>query len=111
MLFRIVLCVYSILLSCLSCRFIVQICFNVLSDGIFFFFKQKTAYEMLRSLVGSEMCIRDSASQSLSSSESAAGLKPALGSCSAFFSSALSTAAFSFFSADLLAAASEAACT
>ena len=23
------------------------------------FFKQKTAYEMLRSLVGSEMCIRD----------------------------------------------------
>ena len=27
--------------------------------GIFFFFKQKTAYEMLRSLVGSEMCIRD----------------------------------------------------
>mgnify|MGYP007068863889 CR=1 FL=1 len=27
----------------------------------FFFFKQKTAYEVLRSLVGSEMCIRDSA--------------------------------------------------
>ena len=27
---------------------------------IFFFFKQKTAYEMLRSLVGSEMYIRDS---------------------------------------------------
>ena len=26
----------------------------------FFVFKQKTAYEMLRSLVGSEMCIRDS---------------------------------------------------
>ena len=26
---------------------------------IFCFFKQKTAYEMLRSLVGSEMCIRD----------------------------------------------------
>ena len=25
------------------------------------FFKQKTAYEMLRSLVGSEMCIRDRA--------------------------------------------------
>ena len=24
-----------------------------------FFFKQKTAYDMLRSLVGSEMCIRD----------------------------------------------------
>eukprot|EP00658_Telonema_sp_P-2_P035292 TRINITY_DN25690_c0_g1_i1.p1 TRINITY_DN25690_c0_g1~~TRINITY_DN25690_c0_g1_i1.p1 ORF type:complete len:111 (-),score=26.54 TRINITY_DN25690_c0_g1_i1:115-447(-) len=31
----------------------------------FFFFKQKTAYEMLRSLVGSEMCIRDSSSTSL----------------------------------------------
>ncbi len=27
---------------------------------LIFFFKQKTAYEMLRSLVGSEMCIRDS---------------------------------------------------
>ena len=27
--------------------------------GVIFFFKQKTAYEMLRSLVGSEMCIRD----------------------------------------------------
>ena len=31
-----------------------------LSVSLFFFFKQKTAYEMLRSLVGSEMCIRDS---------------------------------------------------
>eukprot|EP00658_Telonema_sp_P-2_P065514 TRINITY_DN54736_c0_g1_i1.p1 TRINITY_DN54736_c0_g1~~TRINITY_DN54736_c0_g1_i1.p1 ORF type:complete len:153 (-),score=45.22 TRINITY_DN54736_c0_g1_i1:20-478(-) len=31
----------------------------------FFFFKQKTAYEMLRSLVGSEMCIRDSSSSVL----------------------------------------------
>src|SRR5674536_102687 len=29
------------------------------SGCCFFFFKQKTAYEMLRSLVGSEMCIRD----------------------------------------------------
>ena len=27
--------------------------------SLFFFVKQKTAYEMLRSLVGSEMCIRD----------------------------------------------------
>src|SRR5665254_17444 len=27
----------------------------------FFFFEQKTAYEMLRRLVGSEMCIRDRA--------------------------------------------------
>ena len=26
---------------------------------VFIVFKQKTAYEMLRSLVGSEMCIRD----------------------------------------------------
>ena len=26
---------------------------------MFFFFKQKTAYELLRSLVGSDMCIRD----------------------------------------------------
>eukprot|EP00658_Telonema_sp_P-2_P006904 TRINITY_DN12594_c0_g1_i4.p3 TRINITY_DN12594_c0_g1~~TRINITY_DN12594_c0_g1_i4.p3 ORF type:complete len:105 (+),score=34.40 TRINITY_DN12594_c0_g1_i4:67-381(+) len=30
-----------------------------LKGYFFFFFKQKTAYEMLRSLVGSEMCIRD----------------------------------------------------
>jgi len=28
-------------------------------DKWFFFFKQKTAYEMLRGLVGSGMCIRD----------------------------------------------------
>ena len=28
-------------------------------ESLIFFFKQKTAYEMLRSLVGSEMCIRD----------------------------------------------------
>jgi len=27
--------------------------------GFFFFFKQKTAYEIMPSLVGSEMCIRD----------------------------------------------------
>ena len=26
---------------------------------VFFFFKQKTAYEIMPSLVGSEMCIRD----------------------------------------------------
>eukprot|EP00658_Telonema_sp_P-2_P005117 TRINITY_DN11921_c0_g1_i1.p1 TRINITY_DN11921_c0_g1~~TRINITY_DN11921_c0_g1_i1.p1 ORF type:complete len:217 (-),score=66.08 TRINITY_DN11921_c0_g1_i1:29-679(-) len=31
----------------------------ILDHFFFFFFKQKTAYEMLRSLVGSEMCIRD----------------------------------------------------
>eukprot|EP00658_Telonema_sp_P-2_P070842 TRINITY_DN60228_c0_g1_i2.p1 TRINITY_DN60228_c0_g1~~TRINITY_DN60228_c0_g1_i2.p1 ORF type:complete len:194 (-),score=66.33 TRINITY_DN60228_c0_g1_i2:116-697(-) len=35
----------------------------------FFFFKQKTAYEMLRSLVGSEMCIRDSSNASLGLSD------------------------------------------
>ena len=29
-------------------------------DVCFFFFKQKTAYEIRLSLVGSEMCIRDS---------------------------------------------------
>ena len=34
-------------------------------DGRFVFFKQKTAYEMLRSLVGSEMCIRDRASDNV----------------------------------------------
>jgi len=28
---------------------------------LFFFFRQKTAYEIRLSLVGSEMCIRDSA--------------------------------------------------
>ena len=33
---------------------VVSICYVYI-----FFFKQKTAYEMLRSLVGSEMCIRD----------------------------------------------------
>ena len=35
----------------------ISICCGLLC--CFFFFKQKTAYEMLRSLVGSEMCIRD----------------------------------------------------
>eukprot|EP00658_Telonema_sp_P-2_P004702 TRINITY_DN11745_c0_g4_i1.p1 TRINITY_DN11745_c0_g4~~TRINITY_DN11745_c0_g4_i1.p1 ORF type:complete len:224 (+),score=92.92 TRINITY_DN11745_c0_g4_i1:22-693(+) len=34
-------------------------CVEYDSIFFFFFFKQKTAYEMLRSLVGSEMCIRD----------------------------------------------------
>ena len=34
--------------------------FTIPDFPIVFFFKQKTAYEMLRSLVGSEMCIRDS---------------------------------------------------
>src|SRR5659263_484887 len=34
----------------------------LLSSIVFFFFKQKTAYEIMPSLVGSEMCIRDRAS-------------------------------------------------
>ena len=34
-------------------------CDNFCEEREVFFFKQKTAYEMLRSLVGSEMCIRD----------------------------------------------------
>ena len=33
--------------------------FNGVFEFRLFFFKQKTAYEVLRSLVGSEMCIRD----------------------------------------------------
>ena len=37
----------------------VDICSGLRMLVVFFFFKQKTAYEMLRSLVGSEMCIRD----------------------------------------------------
>eukprot|EP00658_Telonema_sp_P-2_P046741 TRINITY_DN35021_c0_g1_i1.p1 TRINITY_DN35021_c0_g1~~TRINITY_DN35021_c0_g1_i1.p1 ORF type:complete len:117 (+),score=36.95 TRINITY_DN35021_c0_g1_i1:64-414(+) len=36
---------------------------------MFFFFKQKTAYEMLRSLVGSEMCIRDRFTNALANEE------------------------------------------
>src|SRR5678815_731318 len=36
--------------------------------GFFFFFKQKTAYEMLRSLVGSEMCIRDRVNERINES-------------------------------------------
>ncbi|CZR83229.1 hypothetical protein CDFC105_43926 [Clostridioides difficile] len=31
----------------------------MLGSYVFFFFKQKTAYEIMPSLVGSEMCIRD----------------------------------------------------
>ena len=37
------------------CQKIVRSC-----AGVFFFFKQKTAYDIRLSLVGSEMCIRDS---------------------------------------------------
>ena len=35
------------------------LCRNRKLSSFIFFFKQKTAYEVLRSLVGSEMCIRD----------------------------------------------------
>eukprot|EP00658_Telonema_sp_P-2_P022182 TRINITY_DN1885_c0_g1_i5.p1 TRINITY_DN1885_c0_g1~~TRINITY_DN1885_c0_g1_i5.p1 ORF type:complete len:152 (-),score=61.05 TRINITY_DN1885_c0_g1_i5:113-568(-) len=48
----------------MSFRFYPLLVFNTITGVLvclffFFFFKQKTAYEMLRSLVGSEMCIRD----------------------------------------------------
>ena len=36
------------------------VCCNSILSIFFFFFKQKTAYEIMPSLVGSEMCIRDS---------------------------------------------------
>ena len=36
----------------------------------FFFFKQKTAYEIMPSLVGSEMCIRDSCRRNILTSGS-----------------------------------------
>eukprot|EP00658_Telonema_sp_P-2_P059903 TRINITY_DN4898_c0_g1_i1.p1 TRINITY_DN4898_c0_g1~~TRINITY_DN4898_c0_g1_i1.p1 ORF type:complete len:318 (-),score=142.95 TRINITY_DN4898_c0_g1_i1:195-1148(-) len=45
----------------------------LLLDFFFFFFKQKTAYEMLRSLVGSEMCIRDSFPTAAGMASSASG--------------------------------------
>eukprot|EP00658_Telonema_sp_P-2_P029905 TRINITY_DN22677_c0_g1_i1.p1 TRINITY_DN22677_c0_g1~~TRINITY_DN22677_c0_g1_i1.p1 ORF type:complete len:323 (-),score=72.92 TRINITY_DN22677_c0_g1_i1:7-975(-) len=41
------------------------VCDSYFRAFLFFFFKQKTAYEMLRSLVGSEMCIRDRFSTNL----------------------------------------------
>src|SRR5450756_3203815 len=47
----------------------------------FFFFKQKTAYEIMPSLVGSEMCIRDSSS----GAASAAGLTITSGVTSIFW--------------------------
>ena len=45
--------------SVLVCMIGIETYFDDISTCVFFF-KQKTAYEMLRSLVGSEMCIRDS---------------------------------------------------
>src|SRR5428012_25123 len=40
--------------SSISSSYLLLFCYG------FFFFKQKTAYEIMPSLVGSEMCIRDS---------------------------------------------------
>eukprot|EP00658_Telonema_sp_P-2_P069042 TRINITY_DN5809_c0_g1_i1.p1 TRINITY_DN5809_c0_g1~~TRINITY_DN5809_c0_g1_i1.p1 ORF type:complete len:503 (+),score=128.95 TRINITY_DN5809_c0_g1_i1:3-1511(+) len=57
--FHLILCVVILFVYYV----IIYICVRALlmiRGVIFFFFKQKTAYEMLRSLVGSEMCIRDS---------------------------------------------------
>ena len=48
-------CVLCAVALCYICYLVLVSLFIV----VFFFFKQKTAYEMLRSLVGSEMCIRD----------------------------------------------------
>ena len=51
--------------------------------GVFFFFKQKTAYEVLRSLVGSEMCIRDRRPSRQSPAATAPATGPtAVGDCS-----------------------------
>ena len=58
--------IHTILHHCsLHCHALCNLCFFMLFWLCFvyfiFFFTQKTAYELLRSLVGSEMCIRDSA--------------------------------------------------
>eukprot|EP00658_Telonema_sp_P-2_P045518 TRINITY_DN33498_c0_g1_i1.p1 TRINITY_DN33498_c0_g1~~TRINITY_DN33498_c0_g1_i1.p1 ORF type:complete len:155 (+),score=53.76 TRINITY_DN33498_c0_g1_i1:16-480(+) len=53
--------VYVIFMSFVTLR--SEYCSSESAIGLcVFFFKQKTAYEMLRSLVGSEMCIRDRSS-------------------------------------------------
>eukprot|EP00658_Telonema_sp_P-2_P046991 TRINITY_DN3541_c0_g1_i2.p1 TRINITY_DN3541_c0_g1~~TRINITY_DN3541_c0_g1_i2.p1 ORF type:complete len:577 (-),score=176.64 TRINITY_DN3541_c0_g1_i2:373-2103(-) len=59
--------------------FVVLMCeLYYCSNGcFFFFFKQKTAYEMLRSLVGSEMCIRDSFLTATEHQRDRGGFKPA----------------------------------
>ena len=50
------LCFYYI---CITGCVNIHCFFVVLSGCFFFFFKQKTAYEIEYGLVGSEMCIRD----------------------------------------------------
>eukprot|EP00831_Metopus_contortus_P026719 TRINITY_DN22668_c0_g1_i1.p1 TRINITY_DN22668_c0_g1~~TRINITY_DN22668_c0_g1_i1.p1 ORF type:complete len:123 (+),score=35.06 TRINITY_DN22668_c0_g1_i1:1-369(+) len=44
-------------MMCMNAKTVVS--YDICDIGRFFFFKQKTAYEMQRGLVGSEMCIRD----------------------------------------------------
>ncbi len=41
------------------CAYLMLYDVSSLCNYLFFFFKQKTAYEIRLSLVGSEMCIRD----------------------------------------------------
>ena len=50
-------CEWVIVVNYVGCELVAVI---IVCLCVFFFFKQKTAYEVLRSLVGSEMCIRDS---------------------------------------------------
>ena len=45
----------------ISVRYASEMRIGTFAGLMFFFFKQKTAYELHRSLVGSEMCIRDRA--------------------------------------------------
>eukprot|EP00658_Telonema_sp_P-2_P053634 TRINITY_DN4221_c0_g2_i11.p1 TRINITY_DN4221_c0_g2~~TRINITY_DN4221_c0_g2_i11.p1 ORF type:complete len:727 (-),score=188.39 TRINITY_DN4221_c0_g2_i11:280-2460(-) len=48
---------------------VVTITTDLVTLVFFFFFKQKTAYEMLRSLVGSEMCIRDRSAEAIKANQ------------------------------------------
>ena len=50
----------EIVVARLYVYFFVLNSYRVVFYYVFFFFKQKTAYEIRLSLVGSEMCIRDS---------------------------------------------------
>ena len=60
---RIFVCCIVLVVSSYFCLFVLFVCCSYLFVFVlffFFFFKQKTAYEIRLSLVGSEMCIRDS---------------------------------------------------